>query len=212
MYMKDMLKDWTFAHFSNCVQYLNCPKENILTLQFEIQEKHELGFFQGFGALEKETSSKKRLEGGKRRGKKQVQESKSKMQDKEDVPTQSQREIKFGLVVASFQEVLVSSIQTIPTKVDDATPYVQKFCSPRQECWRRRQEQTTLGAGTSSIRKRIPLLIPLLISSYVDYLPIVKMMNVSWASILTSQIQTQVWPPEHLSITNFMKEVFPNIV
>jgi hypothetical protein len=38
--------------------------------------------------LEKETSSKKKLEGGKRRGKRQVQESKSKMKDKEDVPTQ----------------------------------------------------------------------------------------------------------------------------
>ncbi len=91
---------------------------------FEIRKKHELGFLRGLGALKKETPIKKRLEGGKRRGKKQVQESGSKMQDKEDVPTQSQREIKFGLVVASFQEVLVSSIQTIPTKVDDATPYV----------------------------------------------------------------------------------------
>ncbi len=34
----------------------------------------------------------------------------------------------------------------------------------------------------------------------------------SWASILTSEIQTQVWPHEHLGITYFMKKVFPNIV
>jgi hypothetical protein len=40
------------------------------------------------------------LEGGKKRGKKQVQEFGSKMQDKEDVPTQ--REAKLGLVVASL--------------------------------------------------------------------------------------------------------------
>jgi hypothetical protein len=47
-------------------------KENTPTLEFEIRKKHESGFLQGLGALEKETPSKKRLEGGKRRGKKQV--------------------------------------------------------------------------------------------------------------------------------------------
>jgi hypothetical protein len=46
--------------------------------------------------LEKETISKKRLEGGKRRGKRQIQELGSKMQKKEDVPIQSQREAKVG--------------------------------------------------------------------------------------------------------------------
>ncbi len=43
------------------------------------------------------------------------------MQDKEDVPIQSQREAKLGLAVASFQEVLVSSTRIIPTKIDDVT-------------------------------------------------------------------------------------------
>lgn len=38
------------------------------------------------------------------------------------------------------------------------------------------------------------------------------LMNVSWASILAYWIEIQVWPPKHLSITDFMKEVFPNIV
>jgi len=42
------------------------------TSEFEIREKHDLGFFQGLGTLEKETPSKKRLEGGKRRGKRAV--------------------------------------------------------------------------------------------------------------------------------------------
>jgi hypothetical protein len=39
--------------------------------------------------LEKETPTKKRLEGGKRKGKRKIQEFGSKMQDDEDVPTQS---------------------------------------------------------------------------------------------------------------------------
>jgi hypothetical protein len=42
------------------------------------------------------------LEGGKRRGKKQVQEFESKMQNKEDVPTQSHREVELGLAMPSF--------------------------------------------------------------------------------------------------------------
>jgi hypothetical protein len=54
----------------------------------EIQEKHEPKIFKGL-ALQKETLSKKRLERGKRRGTKQVQEFGFDMQDKEDVPTQS---------------------------------------------------------------------------------------------------------------------------
>jgi hypothetical protein len=48
------------------------PKRKHSTSKFEIREKHDLRFLQGLGALEKETPSKKRLEGGKRRGKKQV--------------------------------------------------------------------------------------------------------------------------------------------
>jgi hypothetical protein len=54
----------------------------------EIWEKHELKFLEGLGAL-KETPSKKRLEKGKRKGKKQVKELGFEMQNKEDVPTQS---------------------------------------------------------------------------------------------------------------------------
>ncbi len=83
-----MLRDWTFAHLSDCVQYLDCSKENIPTLEMEIWERHELKFLEGLGAL-KETPSKKRLEKGKRKGKRQVQELGFEMQNKEDVPTQS---------------------------------------------------------------------------------------------------------------------------
>jgi hypothetical protein len=43
------------------------------------------------------------------------------MQEKEDVPIQSQRETKLDLVVPSFQEVPMTSIQTIPTKVNYMT-------------------------------------------------------------------------------------------
>ncbi len=55
----------------------------------EISEKYEPRFLKGLGALEKETPSKKRLERGKRRGTRQVQEFGFEMQHKEDVPTQS---------------------------------------------------------------------------------------------------------------------------
>jgi hypothetical protein len=63
----------------DCGWYLDCPKEYIPPSKFEIQEKHEPRFFQGLGALEKETPRKKRLEGGKRRGKRQIQKSGSEM-------------------------------------------------------------------------------------------------------------------------------------
>ncbi len=74
MHRKDMLRYWTFPHLSNCVQYLDYPKENILTLEMDIWEQYEPSFFKGLGALEKETPNQKRLERGKRRGTKQVQE------------------------------------------------------------------------------------------------------------------------------------------
>ncbi len=61
MYRKDMLRDWTFAHLFNCVQYFDYPKENILTLEMKIWEKYEPRFFKGLGALKKKTPSKKRL-------------------------------------------------------------------------------------------------------------------------------------------------------
>jgi len=54
----------------------------------EIWEKHELKFLEGLGAS-KETLSKKRLEKGKKKGKRQVQEFVFEMQDKKDVPIQS---------------------------------------------------------------------------------------------------------------------------
>ncbi len=86
----------------DCGWYLDYPKENILSLKFEIQEKHESRFLQGVRASEKETPTKKRLEGGKRKGKRQILESSLEMQDKEDVPIQSQRETELGLGVASL--------------------------------------------------------------------------------------------------------------
>jgi hypothetical protein len=43
------------------------------------------------------------------------------MQKKEDVPIQSQRGAKVDLVMPSFQEVPMTSIQTIPAKVDYTT-------------------------------------------------------------------------------------------
>ncbi len=75
MYKKAMLRDWTSPHLLDCGWYLDCLKDNTPPSEFEIQEKHESRFLQGFGTLEKEIVSKKRLEGGKRRGKKQIQES-----------------------------------------------------------------------------------------------------------------------------------------
>ncbi len=38
MYMKDMLRDWTYVHLLNCVWYLDCLKENTFTSKFEIQD------------------------------------------------------------------------------------------------------------------------------------------------------------------------------
>jgi hypothetical protein len=70
MYTKDMFKDWSSPHLLDCGWCLDCPKENTISLEFKIQKKHELGFFQGLGALEKKTPTKKRLEGGRRKGKK----------------------------------------------------------------------------------------------------------------------------------------------
>jgi hypothetical protein len=79
MYRKDMLRDWTSPHLLDCGWYLDCSKENTPPSELEIWEKHEPEFFQGLGALEKDTPSKKRLEGGKRRGKKKIQEFGSEM-------------------------------------------------------------------------------------------------------------------------------------
>jgi hypothetical protein len=59
------------------------------------------------------------------------------MQNKEDVPTQSQREAELDLAMPSVQEVPLTSIRTIPTEVDNAIIDVQEFHSPQQECRRR---------------------------------------------------------------------------
>jgi hypothetical protein len=40
---------------------------------------------------------------------------------------------------------------------------------------------------------KIPLLTPLLILSSAHYCLIVRLMNVTWASIFASWIQTRVW-------------------
>jgi hypothetical protein len=62
------------------------------------------------------------------------------MQDKEDVPIQSQREAKLGLGMPSFQEVPMISTRTIPIEVDYVTIEVQEFHSPQQDSWKRRQK------------------------------------------------------------------------
>jgi hypothetical protein len=52
--------------------------------------------------LEKETPTKKRLEGGKKKGKSQILESALEMQNKEDFPTQSKKEVELGLSLTSL--------------------------------------------------------------------------------------------------------------
>jgi len=59
------------------------------------------------------------------------------MQNKEDVPTQSQRKAELDLAMPSLQGVPVTSIWTIPTEVNNAIIDVQEFRSPQQECRRR---------------------------------------------------------------------------
>ncbi len=97
-----MLRDWSYPHLMDCGWYIDCLKDITFSLNFEIQEKHEPRFFQGVGALEKETATKKRLEAVRQKGKIQILESTLEMQDKEDVPIQSQREVELGLGVASL--------------------------------------------------------------------------------------------------------------
>jgi hypothetical protein len=48
------------------------------------------------------------------------------------------------------------------------------------------KKENTLGVKASSIKKRIPLLIPLLIPNFTNYHSIVRLLNVSWASIFAS--------------------------
>jgi hypothetical protein len=72
MYRKDMLKDWISPQLLDCNWYLDYPKENIPPSKFEIREKYEPIFLQGLGALEKETPTKKRMEGCMKKGKRHV--------------------------------------------------------------------------------------------------------------------------------------------
>ncbi len=127
MYKKDMLRDWTSPHLLDYGWYLDYLKENTLPSKFE---KHEPRFLQAFRTLEKETPSKKRLEWGKKRGKRQIQEFGLEMQDKEDVPIQSKRKAQLGLAMASFKEVPMTSTQTILAKVEDTILNIQEFHSP----------------------------------------------------------------------------------
>jgi hypothetical protein len=48
------------------------------------------------------------------------------------------------------------------------------------------KEKNTPGVEASNIGKKIPLLTPLLIPSSADYGSILRLMNLSWASIFTS--------------------------
>ncbi len=64
-----MLRDWSSPHLLDCGWDLDYPNENTLSLEFGIRDKHEPGFLQGVRALEKETPTKKRLEGGQEEGK-----------------------------------------------------------------------------------------------------------------------------------------------
>jgi hypothetical protein len=87
MYKKGMLRDWSSPHLLDYGWYLDCSKENTPPSKFEIREKNEFAFYQDLGALEKETPIKKRMDGGKMKGKRQMLESTSMMHDKKDVPT-----------------------------------------------------------------------------------------------------------------------------
>jgi hypothetical protein len=51
------------------------------------------------------------------------------MQDKEDVPIQSEKEVDLGLGISSLHEVPVISIWTTPTKEDDTTLDLLEFHS-----------------------------------------------------------------------------------
>ncbi len=65
MYMKDMLRNWTFPHLLDCGWYLDCLKENTPPLKFEIWEKHEL---KDLELWRRKQPIKKRLEGGQSEG------------------------------------------------------------------------------------------------------------------------------------------------
>jgi hypothetical protein len=57
-------------------------------------------------------------------------ESASKMQNKEDVPTQFEKEAEFSLGISSLQEVQTTSIWTIPVEEEDTTLDLLEFHSP----------------------------------------------------------------------------------
>jgi len=52
------------------------------------------------------------------------------MQDKEDVPIQSKKEVDFGLGISSLHKIPMTSIRTIPTKEEDVTLDLLEFRSP----------------------------------------------------------------------------------
>ncbi len=57
-------------------------------------------------------------------------ESASKMQNKEDVPTQFEKEAEFSLGISSLQEVPTTSTWTIPVDEEDTTLDLLEFRSP----------------------------------------------------------------------------------
>ncbi len=57
-------------------------------------------------------------------------ESASKMQNKEDVPTQFEKEAEFSLGISSLQEVPTTSTWTIPVEEEDTTLDLLEFRSP----------------------------------------------------------------------------------
>jgi hypothetical protein len=70
MYRKDMLRNWSSPHLLLCGWYFDCSKENNFPSKFEIRKKYEPTFLHNLGALEKETLTKKRMDRGRRKGKK----------------------------------------------------------------------------------------------------------------------------------------------
>ncbi len=104
-----MLRDWISPRLLDCNWYFDYPKENIPPSKFELWEKYEPIFLQGLGALEKETPTKKIMEGCVRKGKRHILKSASEMKDKKDVPTQSQIKVEFGLGISFLQEVPLTS-------------------------------------------------------------------------------------------------------
>jgi hypothetical protein len=102
-------------------------KENTLTSKFKIWEKHELGFHWGLGALEKETPSKKKLEGGKGRELNKFRSLDQRCMTRKMFPFNPKEKQN----LASLLKVPMTSIRTIPTEVDNMITNIHEFHSPQ---------------------------------------------------------------------------------